>query len=60
MLSVSRLKARWWIIRNHGDSLNRRVSVERYLWGVVEGKNPPIDADKARELALKLGVPSNA
>jgi len=54
----NRLKARWWIIRRHGDSLNRRAAVERYLWDVVGGKHPPVDKEKARELALKLGIPT--
>lgn len=58
MSRLQRLRARWWLWRHSGDALQRRVSVERYLWQVVEGKKPPVDADKARELAIKLGVPN--
>lgn len=39
-------------------SLNRRVEVEGILWDVASGTRGPIEADEARSLAIKLGVPS--
>lgn len=53
-----RMRARWRLIRNHGDELNRRVTVENYLWACVAGKKPLPDKDKCQELAVKLGVPT--
>lgn len=53
-----RLQARWRLIRNHGDELNRRVTVENYLWACHAGKKLLPDRDKCRELAIKLGVPT--
>lgn len=55
---IKRLRARWWIIRHHGDSLNRRVKVENYLLSAAAGKRPLPDAQKCRELAYQLGVPT--
>ena len=37
--------------------LNRRVTVEQYLFDCAAGKKPLSDADTCRQLALKLGVP---
>ena len=54
-----RLKARWWLWRNLADELNRRAKVERYLWDVFQGKQPPVDPGKAKELALMLGRPTS-
>lgn len=56
-MGLKQLKARWWLLRNHGKSLQKRVAVERYLYNCVEGKNPLPDKDKCRELANKLGMP---
>lgn len=53
-----RLRARWRIIRNHGDELNRRAEVEQALLNVARGKRPPLTADECRTLADKLGIPS--
>jgi hypothetical protein len=54
-----RIRARWWIIRHHGDSINRRAVVEKYLFDACKGTEPLPDKEKCRELALKLGVPTN-
>ena len=40
------------------DFMNRRVSVENTLWLVASGKRGPIEAEEAKKLAVKLGVPS--
>ncbi|MCP1675495.1 hypothetical protein J2T57_002645 [Natronocella acetinitrilica] len=54
---LQRLHARWRVWRNVGEDLNRRASVEAQLFSMASGKSPLPDADKCRELALKLGVP---
>lgn len=41
------------------DMLNRRVTVEQVLFDVAAGKRPPLTPDECRELALKLGIPSD-
>ena len=53
-----RIKARWWLLTHHGDSINRRVVVEKYLYDAYQGKKPLPDKEKCKELAVKLGVPS--
>lgn len=55
----TRLRARLWIIMHHNDSLTRRVVVENYLLKASDGRKPLPDADKCRELAIKLGVPTD-
>lgn len=40
------------------DFMNRRVSVENTLWLVASGKRGPIEAEEAKQLAIKLGVPT--
>ena len=52
-----RIKNRWWLLTHASKALNRRAVVERYLWNAAAGKQPLPDADKCRELALKLGMP---
>lgn len=42
------------------DMLNRRFTVEQVLFDVAAGKRPPLTPDECRELALKLGIPSEA
>ncbi len=42
------------------DMLNRRVTVEQVLFDVAAGKRLPLTPDECRELALKLGIPSDA
>ena len=54
---LTRLRARWRIIRNSGHHLNCRVDVERVLLEVAGGKRGPLTADECRSLALKLGTP---
>jgi len=54
-----RIRARWWIIRHHGDSINRRVEVENYLLKAYKGQKPLPDKAMCRELAVKLGVPTD-
>lgn len=54
-----RVRARLWLWRNQSDALNRRVSVERYLFDAAAGKKPLPDAKKCRELANKLGIPTS-
>ena len=56
---LQRLRMRWYLIRHHGKSLQRRVAVERYLWDAVAGAKPLPDKEKCRELAIKLGVPEH-
>lgn len=55
---AGRLRARWSIIRDHGDHLNRRVEVENVLLNVARGKRPPLTPAECLQLAYKLGVPS--
>jgi hypothetical protein len=53
-------RRRAWRDRFHDaflTSLNRRSDVETVLWAVAAGKRGPIEADEARALAIKLGVP---
>lgn len=40
------------------SSLDRRVEVENLLWSVAAGKRGPVEAAEARQLATKLGVPT--
>lgn len=54
---MMRLRARWRLIRSHGQELNRRVDVENVLARVGAGKRGPLTADECRVLALKLGTP---
>ena len=56
---MQRLKARCWIIRNSGDAIKRRVRVENYLHKAAAGKEPLPNAQKCRELAVDLGVPTD-
>lgn len=53
-----RLKARWRILRHHGDELNRRVEVENVLLAVAAGKRPMLTKEECKALAYKLGVPT--
>jgi hypothetical protein len=55
---LHRMRARWRLIRNSGDMLNRRVEVENVLLSVAKGKRPPLTPDECKALACKLGVPS--
>jgi hypothetical protein len=57
-VKIQRLKARWWILRNHGKSLNRRAVVEQFLWDCFHGKRPLPDKEACKHLALHLGVPT--
>lgn len=45
--------------RNMGDIINRRAKVELYLWDVYFGTKLLPDAEKCKELALDLGIPSH-
>jgi hypothetical protein len=54
---MTRMRARWRIIRNHGDELNRRVTVENVLLAVAAGKRPMLTQEECRQLAYKLGMP---
>lgn len=54
---LRRWRARWRLLRDSGDELKRRVSVENYLWQAHAGKKPLPDREKCRELAQKLGIP---
>lgn len=54
---LNRLRARWRLIRNHGDHLNRRVAVENELLAIAAGQKPLPDSEKCRQLAYKLGIP---
>lgn len=56
---IHRLRARWRIIRYHGDTLNRSAEVENVLFAVAAGKRPLLTKEECRELAFKLGVPSH-
>lgn len=58
-MRLKQLRNRWWLIRHHGDALNRRVKVENYLLKAAAGKEPLPDAAKCRELAYELGIPSS-
>ncbi|WP_336801693.1 hypothetical protein [Kaistia sp. MMO-174] len=40
------------------DFLNRRVKVEDTLLAVAAGKRGPIEAEEAKALAVRLGVPT--
>ena len=40
------------------DFMNRRVAVENVLWAVSAGKRGPIEAAEAKDLAIRLGVPT--
>lgn len=53
---LQRLRARWRIIRNHGEALNRRVDVENVLLAVANGKREMLTQDECRTLAYKLGM----
>lgn len=53
-----RMEARWRLIRNHGDELNRRVEVEQVLFNMAAGKRPLPTQDECRALAIKLGTPT--
>lgn len=53
-----RLQARWRIVVNHGDELNRRVTVENVLLNVASGKRPMLTKEECRQLAYKLGIPT--
>lgn len=53
-----RWKYRWINFMAGADALNRRVTVENYLYMCASGRKPLPDADKCRELANKLGMPS--
>lgn len=55
---IGRLRARWRIVRHHGDELNRRVDVENVLLAVAKGKRPPLSPEECLALAYKLGIPS--
>lgn len=57
-LWLIRLRARWRIVINHGDELNRRVEIENVLLKVAAGKRPALSQDECRQLAYRLGVPS--
>lgn len=57
-LWLTRLQARWRLIRYHGDELNRRVVVENELLKVASGKRPMLTKDECRDLAYKLGIPT--
>jgi hypothetical protein len=41
-----------------GDMLNRRATVEQYLWDVANGRREAPTPEEARAWAIKLGVPS--
>jgi len=56
---LTRWKYRFLIFMDGDDAMNRRVSVEIYLLDCAAGKKPLPDAAKCRELALKLGTPTN-
>jgi hypothetical protein len=55
---LQRLRARWRIIRNHGDELNRRVTVENVLLEVADGKREMLTKGECRALAYRLGMPT--
>jgi hypothetical protein len=58
MKILGRLRMRWYLIRHHGDSLNRRVEVEDKLLKMAAGKLPLPTRDQCRKMALRLGVPT--
>jgi len=53
-----RWKYRYIAWMGGADAMNRRVSVENYLWRAAAGEKPLPDAEKCRELARKLGIPT--
>jgi hypothetical protein len=53
-----RLRARWRILRNHGEELSKRAAVEVVLLDVASGKRPMLTRDECRELAYRLGMSS--
>lgn len=55
---MTRLRARWRIVRHHGDELNRRVEVENVLLAVAAGKRPSLTGEECLKLAYKLGMPT--
>lgn len=55
---VYRLRVQWRLWRAAGDEAKRRNQVENFLWAAAAGKKPLPDAEKCRELARKLGIPS--
>lgn len=55
---LHRLRARWRLIVNHGDELNRRVAVENVLLAVAAEKRPLLSQAECKALAYKLGVPT--
>ena len=52
-----RLRYRWYLLRDHGKELNRRVEVENVLLAVWRGKRDMLTQEECKELAYKLGVP---
>lgn len=54
---ITRIRARWRLIRSHGQELSRRVDIENELLRVAAGKRGLLSADECRVLALKLGTP---
>ena len=57
---IHRLRARWRLIRNSGDMLNRRVEVEQILLDVAREKRPMLTQDECRKLAYRLGVATSS
>lgn len=55
---LQRLRARWRLIRSHGDELNRRATVEAILLEMSEGKRPLPTKEECALLAYKLGTPT--
>lgn len=53
-----RWKFRYLVFMGYADCLKRRVAVENYLWQAAAGQVPLPDEDKCKELAKKLGMPS--
>lgn len=53
---LRRLALRWRLWKDSAEHLNRRAAVEQHLFDAAQGKKPLPDAEKCRELALKLGI----
>jgi len=53
-----RWKYRFMVVMGYADCLKRRTAVENYLWQAAAGNKPLPNAEKCRELAKTLGIPS--
>lgn len=55
---LRRLRARWHLIRHHGDHLNRRVEVENILIQCASGKRPLPDQAECMRLEKRSNTTS--